>query len=560
MNILGLSLSPHDSSAAIVKDGVVVEAIEEEKLSRIRHCINYDNSKYNLESEADYFDTHFLHISQKQLKEKIGKLTTYLNENRKLKLLENLELVVGSNLMIGAQKPSDNYLNIGHHLAHAAHAFFTSPFKQAAVLVIDGAGDVDRENFETVSLYVGKGNDLRLLEKMTGKIAHDSNTIIALKNSLGVLYQNASVLCGFGTFGEGKLMGLSSYGQPKYENLLAKHYSLKETHCEVDNLGLYLLMKRMIEKNDSIENMADIAASVQAVLNKLVLFYVQRLKQITGQENLCYSGGVALNAITNSYLLRESAFKRIYIPSAPSDNGVSIGAALYGYHKIKGKPRKVSTTVSSVYLGHSYKTSLILSALRQRRAVINYEKLSEKDLVKSVASLLFSGKVIGWFQSGSEFGPRALGHRSILASPLDGKMRDRLNLIKGRESFRPVAPIIMQEHLKGSFRIPKNKRAESLPYMLFVFSPVNKNVANKIPAAIHTDNTARIQTVNKKENLTIHSLLKEFKWLAGVPILINTSFNIKGEPMVETPTEAIDTFLNSDIDYLVLENYLCSKK
>jgi len=558
MRIFGLSLSPHDSSAALIENGETLMAIEEERITRIRHCIDYDTHKYNLKSEAKYFDSNFLNPPIDSLTKKVDRFKKYFAQKRGYEI-NQADTIIGSNLF-GTRVSIDNYINIGHHLAHAAHAFYTSPYKEAAVLVIDGSGDAVENQFEVISLYSARGNRLYLLERVTGQINHNTNTIIALGNSIGVIYQNAAALCGFGPFGEGKLMGLSSYGNPKYVNKFMKFCRKKDTHYEVNNIGLYRHIKRIIEDSNSQQNIADVASSVQEVINKLVLFYTQRLKKITGQKNLCYAGGVALNAIANTKILQESGFKRIYIPSAPGDNGVSVGAALYGYFQIANNKRVITPNIPSAYFGYEYDEKEILYAIHKYKKHLNAKKLNNSDIIKITATLLSKDKIVAWFQGASEFGPRALGHRSIFASPRDVSMRDRLNKIKGREFFRPVAPIITDGDLGNYFVCPRREAiADSLPYMLFVAQPINKKISTMIPAVVHIDNTSRLQTISKNQNPMVYNLIKDYTKITKVPVLINTSFNTKGEPIVETPNEALKTFLTSGIDYLVLHNYLIQK-
>lgn len=556
MRILGLSLSPHDSSAAIIEDGAVIAAIEEERLTRVRHCVDYDDSKYNLKSEAKYFDSHFLNPTTSDVVKKLGRFNKYLKLGSE-HTPDRADMVIGSNL-IKTEIPINDYININHHLAHAAHAFYTSPYKEAAILVIDGCGDSRRGNFDTVSLYLGRSNRLTRIETTTGKINHTTNTIIALGNSIGVLYQNASVLCNLGSFGEGKLMGLASYGIPKYLNEYKKFCVKSGAHYKIDNIGLYKHIKKAIDRSSKQADIADVAASIQALTTELVLFYAKRLQRLTGLSNLCYSGGVALNAITNTQILERAGFKRMYIPSAPGDNGISIGAALYGYHQIAGNRRIIPAGVPTVYMGINYTDNEIQRAINAYRKSIVVEKMRNDKVAVEIARLLADDNIVAWYQGASEFGPRALGNRSILASPTNVNNRNRLNSIKSRESFRPVAPVITSEKSDKHFMLPR-QTADSLPYMLFAFPPLNEKIAKMIPAVIHADNTARLQTVSKTQNAKLHNLLKEFAKISKVPILINTSFNIKGEPIVETPEDAVRTFIQSSLDYLVLYNYLIKR-
>ncbi len=558
--ILGLSTSPHDSSAALIKDGEVVCAIEEERLTRIRHCIEYDNSKYTLEEEAEYFDSHFLEPSQNVVLQKIRAFQAYFKEaGYDVDDINSPDLVIGSNLLL-TKIPVETYHDVNHHMAHASHAFYTSPYEEAAILVIDGSGDPVEGGLETVSIYEGSGSDITLREKITGTIAHETNTIIALSNSIGVLYQNASVLCGYGTFGEGTLMGLASFGKPSYSEVYAQHCIQKENRYEIDNLGLYQYIKDQIEREQGGEEFkADVAASIQKVADDLIYYYAQRAREITGCDNLCYAGGVALNATTNTKILNSSTFARIYIPSAPGDGGTSIGAALYGYHNMLGNERQVSDAIPCVYMGRSYSDAEIDAAIGRVSGDLEVQKLSKSDMIERAAQLLHDGAIIGWFQDASEFGPRALGNRSILASPTDVKNRDRLNVIKHRQSFRPVAPVMPYEFVERFFSLPHDSTADSLAYMLFTLRPRSAEIAMSIPAVIHADNTARVQTVTKKQNPKLYQLLEIFGGRSELPVLINTSFNTKGESMVETPDEAIKTFIMTDIDYLIIGNYCITK-
>ena len=559
--ILGLSTSPHDSSAVLIKNGEVVCAIEEEKLTRIRHCITYDNSKYTLEEEAEYFDSNFLEPSFDAVSQKIQAFQVYFKEaGYDIDDLDAVDLVVGSNLLL-TDIPIDGYKNVNHHLAHAAHAFYTSPYEEAAILVIDGTGDmIEGDALETVSIFEGRGSQITLREKVSGTIAHETNTIIALRNSIGVLYQNFSVLCGFGTFGAGTLMGLASFGNPRFADAYAEYCAEVNGRIEIDNLGLYLAVKEQLAREGGGQKyIADVAASIQKVADDLIYHYAQRAREITGCENLCYAGGVALNATANTKILESEIFRRIYIPSAPGDGGASIGAGLYGYYTLLGHDRIVNKTVPQVYMGHTYDDVAIDEAVASVRQKVVVEKLSESEVLDRVTELLSNGSIIGWFQGPSEFGPRALGNRSILASPIEARNRDRLNEIKQRQGFRPVAPMVPYEKVADYFKLPDDSTADSLAYMLFTLEPKNSGVAECIPAVIHADNTARIQTVTRKQNAKIYRLLEKFGEKTGVPLLINTSFNTKGEPMVETPAQAIETFLVSDIDYLIIGNYCIEK-
>ena len=556
MKILGLSLSPHDSSAALLDNGKIISAIEEERLSRVRHCINYDNSKYTLDKEATYFDTHFLNLSNYSIKSKINKLKKYFFDYFSVEDNE-IEMTIGSNLL-GSPVPLENYINIDHHLAHAAHAFFSSPYEEAAVLVVDGSGNESQGRFDTISFFLGKGNKIKLLKKVTGKIEHHTNTIIALSNSIGVLYQNASVMCGFGVFGAGKLMGLASYGTPKYYSDLMKLCVKNKGLYNIDNVGIYKKILEILETQRDKNTVQNLAASVQKMTDVMVLYYVEELKKLTKQKNLCFAGGVALNGTSNYKLLKHSGFKNIYIPSAPGDGGISIGSALYGYYQIQGNRRLLNKNTPTPYLGYEYKNSDILKSIKKFDKKISYRELSNDLLIDQVTNYLIENKIIAWFQGSSEFGPRALGNRSLIASPMFSKNKDRLNKIKSREFFRPVAPVVMEGDLKRYYSV--NKNTNLFMYMLFNLTVKSKKIQEIIPAVVHVDKTSRVQTLNKKQNKFFYQLLENFKKKTGTGMLINTSFNIGGEPIVETPDQAITTFLKSVLDYLVLNNFLITRK
>ena len=315
----------------------------------------------------------------------------------------------------------------------------------------------------------------------------------------------------------------------------------------------------MVKKDNSENNIANIACSIQNITNELILFYSKRLRKITKQKNLCYAGGVALNATANTVLLKKSGFENIYIPSAPGDSGVSIGSAFYGFYDLARNTRIVNPVITTPYMGKVYNEKSIKVALNKYKDKIIIEKYTVENLLKSVAYLLSENKIIAWFQDASEFGPRALGNRSILANPIYDSNRDRLNVIKNRESFRPVAPVMIAEDLNKYFSYSKKSVADSLSYMLFTLTPLDKKIVKKIPAVVHVDGTSRLQTITKSQNELLYNLIKEFAIISNIPVLINTSFNIKGEPMVETPDEAVRTFIASDLDFLVINNYIIKK-
>jgi carbamoyltransferase len=558
MKILGLSLSPHDRSAALVVDGKVKMAIEEERLSRIRHCVHYDDSKYNLDDDAEYFSLNFSRLDPAYILNKINDLVGYFSKGKK-KVINEFDMVIGSKLL-RANVEYKNYINIDHHLAHAAHAFFTSPYKKAAILIMDGCGNEINGDYDVVSLFVGKNNKIELVKKVTGRMMHQTKTIIGLSNSIGVLYSNTSALCGFGVYGTGKLMGLAAYGNPKFYDDLIKLCVKNHGQYSIDNLGIYNKIKTILDSKENQSLTQDIASSIQKIAGEIILYYAKELRKITGEDNICLAGGVALNGTSNNGILNTSGFKRIYIPSAPGDDGISIGAALYGYFQISNKKRIPDKVAPTPYLGYKYTNKDVEFALNKFANKVEFKKHAESTLLNTLADLLLENKIIAWFQGSSEFGPRALGNRSLIASPLLKENKDRLNEIKSREFFRPVAPVLKESDLTKYFSVPKNGKTDSLSYMLFNLQFKDRLVGKVAPAIVHADNTARAQTLNIKQNRLLYKLIEKFKEKTGTGILTNTSFNTGGEPIVETPEQAILTFISSEIDCLVLNNYIVTKR
>lgn len=550
MIILGINCSPHDRSVAIFKNGKLIYAIEEERITKEKHSISYDQKFYNLEKDGNYFEKKFLNIDPAIVEKKISNAISYCLGAAGLKE-SDIDIYVSSNLYPFAPF-QEKSVYISHHLAHAATTFYLSGLKEAAILVADGAGNGYDNKFETISFYKGKGNKIVLLKKYFGSIGKD-NSLISISNSLGTLYKNTSAILGFGNLGEGKMMGMASYGIPRYIKLYKKHIIFKNGELLIRNKEIYLDIRLFYEKSKhkgEFQFKADLAASCQEVFNEILLNLVNHLYEIYSVKSICLSGGCFLNAFVNSRIFNNSKFKSIFIPSAPGDNGVSIGAGLY----IHNLNKKVSKQNNGVYLGKSYLEVEILKALKKNCKKIRYEKI--KNIEKVGARYLSNGFVIGWFQGRAEFGPRALGNRSILASPVNKKMKDYINgEIKFRENFRPLAPAIILEHAKDYFELGKLQESK---WMLFVAGA--KEVTKKnAPAIVHVDGTARIQTVQRSENPKFYKLIREFFQITGVPILLNTSFNLKNQPIVEAPQDAVEMFLKSKLDLLIIGNYLIKR-
>ena len=463
-----------------------------------------------------------------------------------------------------------------HHLSHAASAFYPSPFNSSAILTIDGVGE-----WTTTSIAVGKFNSIKIIKEMH------------FPHSLGLLYSAVTYYLGFKVnSGEYKVMGLAPYGKPIYADLIKSHLiNIKDdgsfaldmqyfNYCTGFTMtskkfnNLFGAPPRKPESKLTQRDM-DIAASIQSVLEEVVIKLAKHVAKITGEENLCLAGGVALNCVANGKLLNEKIFKNIWVQPASGDSGGAVGAAFIGYHFYMNKPRYLSNNgadkMKGSYLGPDYSQEQIEYELKQCGA--NYETFSTNELIGKTASLLANGNAGGWMNGRMEFGPRSLGSRSILADPRSADMQKKLNLkIKFRESFRPFAPSILKEKTGEYFELEKES-----PYMLFVAEVKNSiriqqrigddklfgieklNVTRSlIPAVTHVDYSARVQTVGS-ENYKFELLLKNFHKLTGIPILINTSFNVRGEPIVCSPTDAFKCFMGTNLDFLVIGDCLLHK-
>jgi carbamoyltransferase len=437
-------------------------------------------------------------------------------------------------------------------MSHAAHAFFTSPFDEAAILTVDGVGEWSTTTFGTAhDTTIKLTNDLRW------------------PHSVGLLYSAFTYFLGFKVNeGEYKLMGLSAYGKPNYYDLILKnlvdvkndgsiHLNMKYFSFTYDKVmtnqnfsDLFGISPRK-EDSNAEQIHYDIAASAQLVLEDILLRMVNHVYKKTSMKNLCLSGGVALNGVANYKILNDGPFENLHVPPSPGDGGSAIGCAQYLYYCHKKNKRKIEKNTeliqNNIFTGPSYPNDEIKSFLDINK--INYKFLETNDLLVSTAKLLSEDNVVGWYQGKMEWGPRALGNRSILADPRNAEMKDILNeKIKHRESFRPFAPSILEEYTFEYFNINVQS-----PYMLLV-APVKK--PEKIPAVTHVDGTGRIQTVSKYINPLYYSLINEFYKITGVPVLVNTSMNVRGEPIVNTPEQAYNMIIKTDMDYIVLGNYI----
>ena len=566
MYTLGISCYYHDSAAAVLKDGKIVAAVEEERFSRIKFddgfpklaidwCLQEAGiSAENIDSIA-FYDKPVLKF-ERLLDNYIGVaprgLSSFLDVIPKW---IHKRLWVKDEISKHLKGFKGEIIFPEHHISHAAHTFFTSPFNEAAILTVDGVGE-----WSTTTFGTGKDTDIKLIND------------IRWPHSVGLFYSAFTYFLGFKVNeGEYKLMGLSSFGKPKYYDLIMDNLidvkSDGSIHLNMEYFAFtydrVMTTKRFSElfgippkkENDETQQIHfDIGASAQKVLEDILLKMVEHTYRKTKTKNLCLGGGVALNGVANYKILKESSFENVHIPPSPGDAGSAVGAAQYLYYSHHNKKRtfqdSTKNIIENVFVGPSFSKDNIQKFLDSKN--IKYEILDNDSLIKTCAELISSGNVIGWYQGKMEWGPRALGNRSILADPRRKEMKDILNeKIKHRESFRPFAPSILEEHVSEYFDmdIPS-------PYMLMV-APVRK--PEKIPAVTHVDGTGRIQTVSKNSNPLYHKLISEFYNLTGVPVLINTSMNVRGEPIVNTPEQAYNMLTKTDMDCIFIQDFMVKK-
>lgn len=583
--ILGISAYYHDSAAALLRDGQIIAAAQEERFTRKKHdsdfplkAIEYCLREAGI-SSRDL--THVVFYEKPFVKfERI--LETYLSISPRglTQYLQALPLWLTQRLWMGDDIGQEldyegEVLYAEHHESHAASAFFPSPFEEAAILTVDGVGE-----WCTTTYGVGQGNDLRLLAE------------IRFPHSLGLLYSAFTYYTGFKVnSAEYKVMGLAPYGEPRYVNtILEELIDLKEDGSISMNMDYFDYMTGLRMTNGQFDKLfdgpprrpeseltqreMDLARSVQVVTEEAMLKLARHVHKATGKENLCLAGGVALNCVANGRLLREGPFKRLWIQPAAGDAGGALGAALVVHHRYKGHPRipQPKDSMHGSLLGPSYSDEDIEKMLSKYGARLR--KYSDGEFLPAVVDRLTSEKVVGWFSGRMEFGPRALGGRSILGDPRSQAMQSVMNLkIKYRESFRPFAPSVLEEHTSEVFELD----AES-PYMLLV-APVREerripmtaeqdklfgidklNVPRSdVPAITHIDYSARVQTVTRERNGRYYELIKTFYDRTGCPLLVNTSFNVRGEPIVESPVDAYRCFMRTEMDSLAIGSFILDK-
>ena len=595
MYILGISAYYHDSAACIIKDGELIAAVQEERFTRIKaysgfpknsvlFCLNQANITAKDLSYVAFYEKPFLKFERlletylayapKGFRTFSASMPLWIKDKLFQKSMIRKEL---THLFGKDNNWNERLLFSEHHLSHAASAFYPSPFREAAILTMDGVGE-----WTTTSIALGKDNDVSIIKE------------IHFPHSLGLLYSAFTYYTGFKVnSGEYKVMGLAPYGKPIYVDLIKDHlihikddgsFQLDMSYFDYCT-GLKMTNKRFERlfgepprepESALTQRDMDLAASVQCVTEEIVLKLAKHIARETGQKYLCLGGGVALNCVANGALLREQIFDDIWIQPAPGDAGGAVGAALASYHAMQDKPRfipKDGDSMQGAFLGPSFNSSDCKKRLTQEGATL--QEYSTDKIIELTANALASGKAVGWMQGRMEFGPRALGGRSILADPRSPTIQKLLNLkVKYRESFRPFAPSVLREDLTDWFEIDHDS-----PYMSLVaevsksrlrpMSQQEKNLfgidklnvpRSEIPAVTHVDYSARIQTVHKETNPTFHALISYFKEITGCPVLVNTSFNVRGEPIVCTPEDAFKCFIGTELDVLVVENLYMEKE
>ena len=566
MYTLGISCYYHDSAAAVLKDGKVIAAVEEERFSRLKFddrfpklAINWCLKQAGINAE----NIDFIAFYDKPVLKFERLLDNYIAVAPRglFSFLDIIPKWIHKRLWVKDEISKHlkgfegKIIFPDHHMSHAAHAFFTSPFDEAAILTVDGVGE-----WSTTTFGTGKDTTIKLIND------------IRWPHSLGLFYSAFTYFLGFKVNeGEYKLMGLSAYGKPKYyDKILDELIDVKNDGSIHLNMKYFAFTYDKYMTNQNFSDLLgipprkhdqkaeqihfDVAASAQLVLEDVLLKMVNHIHNKTKMKNLCLGGGVALNGVANYRILREGPFENLHIPPSPGDAGSAVGCGQYLYYcHAKNKrtiPQSSERIVNNIYVGPEYSNNEIKSFLEKNK--ITYEFLETQSLLERTAGLVSAGNIVGWYQGRMEWGPRALGNRSILADPRDVKMKDILNeKIKHRESFRPFAPSILEEHVAEYFDIDV-----SSPYMLLV-ARVKK--PEKIPAVTHVNGTGRLQSVSKDVNPLYYDLIFEFYKQTNVPVIINTSMNVMGEPIVNTPEEAYAMIVKTDIDHIVMGNYLISK-
>jgi carbamoyltransferase len=592
MYVLGISCYYHDAAALLLKDGALVAAAEEERFTRIKHDFAFPKKaiKFCLDQEGlKGEDVDYVVFFEKPFRklDRILMMTLQTYPQSYKVFRESMiawmtdKLWVGTTLQTEIGVPKERILFSEHHLSHAASAFLCSPFDEAAILTVDGVGE-----WVTGTYGVGRGNDIKLQKQME------------FPHSLGLLYSAFTAFLGFEVNeGEYKVMGMAPYGVPRYVDKVWKmiqqnqdgsfalnmdyfsfHHSTDRTFGRKfeELFGAPRPPKMLFftegtgfpkyfgtppgnyqELSRQNQHYADIAASIQKVTEEVLVNMAKHLRQTTGMKRLCMAGGVALNSVANTRILNESGFEELYVQPAAGDGGGALGAALWAYNTLLGKPRNF--TMQHAYWGRENSDAEISDFLVENN--IPHSRFDNEDqLLDRVVDQLTGGKVVGWSQGRFEWGPRALGNRSIIADPRNPNMKDIVNSkIKFREPYRPFAPSVLAEAAEKYFELPNATHHCPARYMLYVV-PVREKEQATLPAITHVDGTGRLQTVFKEQSPRYYKLIERFGQATGVPVILNTSFNLKGEPIVNTPANAFSTFSKSEMDALVLGNFIIDKE
>jgi carbamoyltransferase len=592
MYILGISAFYHDSAASLIHDETIIAAAQEERFTRIKHDASFpiNSIKFCLsEKNIDLSQLDYVVFYEKPFLKFERLLETYLNfvprgfkSFRMAMPIWIKEKLFQKDILYKNLKKIDSSFELKkilfseHHLSHAGSAFFPSPFEESLILTMDGVGE-----WTTTSLSIGKGGDIKVLKE------------VHFPHSLGLLYSAFTYYCGFQVnSGEYKLMGLAPYGKPIYKEVIEANlidikedgsFRLNQTYFNYCT-GLRMTNKKFDtlfgqgvrkEEQELTQFHMDIAASIQSITEDIVIKMARAAQQETGIKNLCLAGGVALNCVANGKLLKEQIFENIWIQPASGDAGGALGCALSAYYLHLKKERKPhqNDSMQGSYLGPSFNAEEIEKILFEAGA--KFEKKSYNEMIEWSAKKLSQDKIIGWFQGRMEFGPRSLGNRSIIANPKSETMQKKLNLkIKYRESFRPFAPSVLYEDVNEWFDFKDRS-----PYMLFVTEILKKHqkemsqgendlfgieklniIRSSVPSITHVDYSARIQTVHKETNPIYHDLISKFKSFTKCPIVVNTSFNVRGEPIVCNPKDAYNCFMGTEMDVLVIGNFVLEKE
>jgi len=561
--ILGISCGYHDSAACLVYNGKVLGACEEERFTGIKHdsafphkTIEWLLSENNITKDniscISFYEKPELKLDRIETTTKSGGFLNYFNRRKIIKrnktqykeLLQNLELYKGSNTELYFSE---------HHQSHASYSYLTSPYKDSLIFSVDGVGE-----WETTSVYLGESNSIKKLET------------IHFPHSLGMFYSAMTAFLGFKpNEGEYKVMGLAPYGNPfkffkRFKNIIKEKenskfeinmdyftYDWSDTHMFNEKLGIELGIINRLPDEPLTQEHKDLAAAVQLIYETHFFKLLNYVSTLYPTKNICLSGGCAYNGTANGKILEKTRFDNLWIPPAPSDAGSAIGCALEYFYLNNSSLRKDN---SNPYLGPSYRRKDCADVVEKYKKYVYSEYHTNQSLIKTISKEITDGQIVGWFEGQIEFGARALGNRSILANPRDPQMKSRLNrVIKKREGFRPFAPIVKREAQVKYFKYQR-----VVPYMNQVVK-VKEEYIDKLPAITHVDNSARIQSLDSKQHSRIYNLLTQLEIDNGYPIVVNTSFNLKDQTMVLTPEDAIKTFLNCEMDILVMDNFVIRK-